>query len=75
MAVAQVVDVLRITRGRARRSQVGVACGAGFFAGSSNIYAPAMLGVAGSAVRSARLISVVGGAVMARETSLILYLG
>lgn len=48
---------------------------AGFFAGGGDVYAPAMLSVAGGAVRSARLINVVDRAVMARKTSLILNLG
>ena len=48
---------------------------AGFFAGRGNIYASAMFGVAGGAVRGARLIGVVDRAVMARETSLILNFG
>ena len=41
----------------------------------SNIYAPAMLGVARRAIGSAHLTSVVDRAVMTRETSLILDLG
>jgi hypothetical protein len=72
MIIGQVVDVPRVNCGRASGLKIGVTFGAGFFVGGDNIYSPAMLGMAGGAVRSARLISVVDRAVMARETSLIL---
>lgn len=75
MIVGQIPYVRRVNRGRASCSQIGVTFGAGFLVAGRDIYAPAMLGMAGGAVRSVRLICVVHGAVMARETSLILYLG
>ena len=75
VTVGQIANVLRVNRGRAGGSQIGVAFGAGFFAGGGNVYAAAMFSVAGGAVRSARLINVVDRAVMARKTSLILNLG
>jgi hypothetical protein len=75
VTVGQIVNVLRVIRGRAGGSQIAVAFRARFFAGGGNVYAPAMFSVAGSAIRGARLITVVDRAVMARKTSLILNLG